>query len=307
MAIEVTEGWTNATTDYDIAGRRARRTFDVTGTDSPFTALAQPEIPVLNDPHPSDSNLRVSRVGQPQRIGPQYFRVEAEYRQGTQIGVGNDVDPISRLPVYQWNIGLATERFDRDVDGNPIVNSAGDPFGDGVEATVHSITLDVTRNEASFSPIESLNYTNKVNAGSWTVAGVAVGEGQAKCLGIAPVNGYTLADNYVSIRYSFEFREDGFLKRILDEGIHGLAELEAGTGIKKVSILVEGPDGQIPAPSPQLLNGKGVPLSDRVVAADGMTFTDGETPAGATVEATADAVFLKYKSYKAVDFTPLNL
>ncbi len=311
MAITVTESWSNNRAEADSGGRKAWRTFQVTGTADPFMALEHADIPALNSAHPTKANLYVFRRGTPQREGPQFFTIEVEYRTGTQVGIGNDDDPINQAPTYTWNVALASEPVEQDIDGNPIVNSAGDSFAQTLSVTTHSITLDVERNEASFDPVFALDYVNKVNLGAWTIAGKTVGEGQAKCMGIAPTSGYTLQDSYVRVRYSFEFRREGFKVRVLDQGRRAVCTPIANTSgdaieVKDIKVGNEAPEESVSTEC--LLDGVGTPTTPGVIPPSGFAFYPfGGSPAGAELQTNDHATYLIYKVYEAVDFSGMQL
>ena len=126
-------------------------------------------------------------------------------------------------PVYLWNIGLVTETVYHDRSGNPIVNSAGEPFGSGVPKDVVLITLAVKWYVASATADQSIplwiTYAGAINSDRFFAL---AGEGQ--CKGIVPE---PAQEDLSLVTANFEFRAkrpDGtsaFQPKIRDEDKDG--------------------------------------------------------------------------------------
>jgi hypothetical protein len=169
------------------------------------------------------------------------------------------------------------EQFERiadvDVDGNAIVNSAGDYFDPPVVMDDSRPLFTITRNEASFSASVADSYRDTTNDA--TFFGFAAGT--VKCGFITAVRKWHAkvpGHFYWTVKYPFYLNRDGWTKSLLDQGLRK-AELVGATLTRKQITI----DGQL-ATSPVLLNGTG-----GVLAPNG-------TP-----------VYLEYRVYPESDFS----
>lgn len=175
--------------------------------------------------------------------------------------------------------GDAYERvvwFDRD--GNPIRNSAGDPFGDPITVDDSRPTFVVTRNELvrNFDLALASDMSDTINAGVWN----GFPAGWVKC-GIITTGDeqYDSVNNewYYTVRYPFTIKRGGWTVEVLDSGF---AELDGGTP---------------PVPKPILNNGQ--PLSEPVPL-------DGS---GHRLPTTGTPVTLPFECQDEADFSVFNM
>lgn len=68
---------------------------------------------------------------------------------------------------YEWDMTSFSRIVDFDVNGVPIVNTAGDFYGDPVEINDFLPTLSVSGNQPSFNPGLAYAYRNAINSDSW--------------------------------------------------------------------------------------------------------------------------------------------
>jgi hypothetical protein len=175
-------------------------------------------------------------------------------------------------------ITFGANRFEKpaeeDVDGNAVLNSAGDYFDPAATMDDSRSTLRVVRNEQYYDERYATVWRDKVNESNWN----GYAPGTVKILPITSEMEYSgVCGFYYVVQYEFEINSDGWKKRILDQG---LRVLDSGTGNQK---LAHDENGQ-PATSPVLLDGNGGQLEV------------GDSP-----------VYLEYQVYQEIDFGPLNL
>jgi hypothetical protein len=140
---------------------------------------------------------------------------------------------------------------DRDINGNPILNSAFDPYDPPIMINVPNQVLTVTRNEAAYDSAFAYMYRNSISQDSFAGATALF----AKCIAITPKNLFHQDVGwYYQMTYEFELLNprlsagpNGWRKTILDAG---LRQLVKG---KPVHILLKG----MPISQPMLLNGMG--------------------------------------------------
>lgn len=243
--------------------------------------------------HPDTSYMQVVSTSTKELAPANYFAVEVTYEtpafQGTTGG-----NPFESPASYSWAQITETENVEEDVNGNPIVNSAGDPFDQPPTITDRYWQLTVTRNEPYFNLAQAVTYQNKVNSDTVYLQGVGAGKltaGQVMCVSILPVGDYDLDDNFVSIAYTFWIRESGFQLRRLDIGYRQWLN-----GEDKSKPLTDENGNDITVPVP--LNGEGIQYTDTANTGTG-------TPAGASKEDTGSAVFLQYDIFEAEPFADL--
>jgi hypothetical protein len=228
----------------------------------------------------------------------------------THGGPGSQDTPLEVQPRIRWEIGSTSEPIDRDIDGNPIVNSAGDPFQSTPSRDYTTIFLTYSRNEPFFSVQTALTYGNKVNSERIYIAGAGwVEEGQMRCLSIQPTSDYEAGATFVNVSYKFELRADGFKTRILDQGLRAWFTNPATSAAALEHIVTA---KKQPISQPVRLDGTGRPLDTTLKVGDGVNVYSTvarTTPAGAELETATggDAVFLKYSIYDSANFLDLNL
>jgi hypothetical protein len=218
-------------------------------------------------------------------------------------------DPLDESPTLHWQIGSTSEPVDADAKKNPLVNSVGDRFP-GLSEEFPTLHLTYTRNEGAYDVQKALAYGDKVNSDSFSIRSIngdmLVDPGQALCRSITAEQ-YALDAQVVPISYNFEFRADGFKRRILDQGFNGIYD---DNGTKRIDRFSNGAGKLVN--EPVLLNG-GLPLKkgnvEFKVGEGNKTPVAGQLPKGATAERGADgiSIFLKFDRKLTIDFAGLNL
>jgi hypothetical protein len=308
MPAEAVKNWSD---ESFSRGERASESWNVLGAATAAQAEAANGIPRPGTRHPLDVTL-VSKRPNAKRKSPNrdvngggLWHVDVEYvPQESEEAKEQADDPLKQPVKYRWRFGLQGEPFDRDIDGNPILNAAHRSFSNPPTIDFPTYHLTVTRNEKFFPFQKAMFFHNSVNEDRWPVPGTR-GEycnpGQARCLGIQPGEDYTLKQNFVPVVYEFEFRPDGFDLRIFNQG--PVAASQFGT-LKIYDLAGEEVTTDVP------LDEVGLPYDPEGYAVGGGGDGAGAgrpLPEGAEAENTGTGVFLKYKKNNRRPFAQLGL
>lgn len=300
-------------------GREANLEWDAYPASSSAAVQGDDEFPVeINAPFPGSegSRLRCDRITVT-RVGGRLFRVAAHWSipirgQDRHNGQATQDDPLREPTIIRWQDIQYTEPVDRDIDGNPILNSARRAFRDSPQRVFNAKRVTMTRNEPSFDISAALNFENTVN--NSVFEGALPGE--LKCVSIVPTNVITVESVFTEVTYTFEYRSrmiwgnDPHQPRILDQGFESPATVDGQTRIVRlVDVKGQPPESEVP------LDGQGRPfrpddftyLDENGMPVASPTFVSIGAPVGATVELTDDAAFLRYATYPGRDFNELQL
>jgi hypothetical protein len=195
----------------------------------------------IGDSHPGDPQLSVKDDGlEAERVSPSLFRVTATYAKGTFSG---NPDPTLDPPDYQWVTGSATEPVYYDVDGNLILNSAGDLPTNQPTRLNRRLSLILGRNERIF-PIQRWNsYFDRINSDSFIVAGFVIQPGQSCLKNIVQPKREQYTAKFVRVEYHIDFHPgyqkdsktglwDGFTCRFPDKGRMGWFRDDSGATVR---------------------------------------------------------------------------
>lgn len=75
--------------------------------------------------------------------------------------------PLLLKPLVTMEGATYQQICDADVNGNPIVNTAGDPYDPPVERDASKCAIRIQQNIASFTPSTVLYYSHKINSDTW--------------------------------------------------------------------------------------------------------------------------------------------
>jgi hypothetical protein len=180
-------------------------------------------------------------------------------------------NPLSRDPEISWEYRRDQEAAEKDIDDNPVQNTAGDSFDPPLLKDVRKPILKLTRNEANFDPGLSYLFHDKVNDAPWFGAAA----GYVKVEGITPQRVFNqLIGWYWQVQYEFLFDARTHDPTILNQGFK------------------------------QLVDGRQVLCTD----ADGEVVTSpvwlDET--GTQIDPTGTPVYLQFQIYKRTDFGVFN-
>lgn len=219
--------------------------------------------------------------------GAMHWRVKVDYTYYD--------NPLAVPPKVSWRRVTTTEAVDRDVNGDPLLNSSKEPYDPPITEEYHDRVLRIEYNMASFNQAAYDQYIGSINSAAWVPASLTVGETivtfpkyTVKCLGIDgdPARvGNILFSRVVA---EFQIRDDGlddggtpaaypigWRRRLLDQGFREIVD-----GQPKAILDAEGN----PLTNPVRLDGSGAKLAD-----------------------TADPVWNIYTTKKLKDFGDLGL
>lgn len=139
-------------------------------------------------------------------------------------------DPLERQPQISWEYRETQEPLNEDIEGNPIVNSAGDPFDPPLLQDFLQPILKLTRNEANFDPALAYIYRGKVNATTFFGAD----PGYVKVGPITPQRVFNQDIGwYWTVSYEFIFNEKTWTTRVYNVGYR---HLDPDDDTKKIEI-----------------------------------------------------------------------
>lgn len=217
MAIlDVIDSWVNLSlsAEVDVAGASGtlERVFDVRFSEGdaaylrPLMALEASGVPdfwdVLSDSYPYWFVRRKEvRPGK----GPLNFQVSVIYEYFD--------NPLGRLPIVTWRRQTVTEPIDRDAGGDPLTNSADEPFDPAVTEEFYDRILRVEINQANFNAEAVEPYVGAINNASWTPSSVgrSFDAYTARCLSIDGDPQRVGTIDFYRVIYEFAIRDDGIL------------------------------------------------------------------------------------------------
>jgi hypothetical protein len=294
MAVtKVTEDWKGIAGNTEVGlngntGTLTRR-FDVSfdNSDDPssrgimsLTASAGgTSIPAYWDAHPYSSDYYVRKKSFAPNNGPLNWSVTVEYEY-----IEN---PLLQPYSLQFIPQSSQEAIDKAIElsgstevmTKNLCNSADEPFDPPIQEEFYDYALVIKRNESAFSMSSAQAFFNKVNSDSLSVLNkqgqvLTFAAGKVRCKSIQADEQRHGPTWYYAVTYEFVVREDGWKRRILDQGFR-----------KKVSgayTAIADSEGN-PVTQPMKLNGSGDVLA-----------------------AASAAVFLEFQTKYTKPFTTLN-
>jgi hypothetical protein len=181
-------------------------------------------------------------------------------------------NPLNHPIKISWGENRFEQGVTEDINGDPVLNSAGDYFDPPITIDDSRPTLRIVRNERTYDPNYAKTWKDTLNAdtffgqppNSWKMS-TPLGD-----LDYNPVCGF-----YYIVTYQFEFDPELWKKKILDQGMRQIVG-----GVK--TNMKDDDGGDLNAPLP--LNGEG----EKLVAGE-------------------DPVFLTFEIYQESDYSQLNL
>ncbi len=220
--------------------------------------------------HPYDPWMYVNSKSAEQ-ISPDVVKVTVNYTRAQ--------DPLAMDPQFSWTSLSSSENIDSDIDGKPIINSAGETFTDPIQEDYYDLVLTYSDNQLSFDPVAARAYQGTINSDTFLNFPVKT----VRCTKYTATR-QRIADTYYWQRdLEFVMRYDpnnalanGWVRRLMDKGYN---KLTTG-GVREV---IKDTNGDAMS-EPTLLNGEGGVLTD-----------------------TANPVFLNYNTKAAKSFAALNV
>lgn len=207
---------------------------------------------------------------------PYEWRVRIEYTY--RDGVASD-NPSSEYPGISWGRMQLERIIEKDKDGNPLRNSAGDRYDPVPSQTENYLTLRIQRNLLTtnadrFDPWIAHDIQDSVNSANITVAGFTIEARDGLMIEFDAEWHRRESWSYYTVTNLIAIKYDTWDRELLDAGFRYLV----GGVLKDIKI-----DGQV-VTTPKLLDGSGGVLAD------------GGTP-----------VFRTVKTYKEKDWSVLAL
>ena len=242
--------------------------------DDAYAVGSNASLPVIGSVHPSDAGAWCESLQVENSAPWRGWKVTANYTSERELNTNPTSDPA----VISWG----TEQFQKpvvwDLNGNAVLNSAGDFFDPPNMMDDSRRTVTIQKNLAAV-PSWVLDYQDAVNSDAITISGISIAIGKAKMqsVSVAPResrNGYT----FYPTTFSICLQRDGWLLEPLDCGFRW------ADGADKYLVLNK-PENT-PVTQPALLDGNGGVLLN---------------------PSPANAVFLSYTIYKTRAFSSLPL
>lgn len=190
---------------------RAYREFIVTGTSDTEAALEAVDgtsglaVPQADEEWVPGSSLKCLGPEVVDRKGVDYWRIGCEYivPPGGSV-TQNDPDPLLRKPRVSWGVLRQSQSVDVDLDGRPILDTAGNPFS-GAVRDMGGYSFNVVRNEPFFDITKSHEYSLCVCDRNVTVDRVTFKKYRLLLDYIIPVGDYEFGARYVTMGYQFHY------------------------------------------------------------------------------------------------------
>ncbi len=309
-----------ASQELTTAGKivwRASQTFQVTEAANEADAVAQIPYQLGSDHDVYGSALKVNFID-PQQKGPAgFWEVRVDFSSDRPELNGT---PLNTKPKYRWTRAVVTEEVDRDFDGNPIMNSAGDPPGNHPTVEIYDLVLGWTQYEPFFNLRGSMEYVGAVNSDNFTLLTreiqALVFGGECQCTAWEPVGDIELGQSLVQVYREFRFRQrikikddawaSAFDFRFMDQGNRGWYVDSTDNDVIR---------GEFWEPSLKAaidltrLDGHGAPITEGMTV-EGKTPLSNDPPPGAELDErfldnNPGAVFLIYKRHARLNFKNL--
>lgn len=266
--------------------RRYTRIFRVT-TDDPFDdstiILDNFGIPKTGATHNRDTRaICRRRRARNESFSKLVWIVTCAYSTSFEI----EEDPTSDPPRHTWSTQQYQVAFTKDINGENVVNKAGDPFDPPAEIDDSRLSVNIRQNLSAI-PTEILSYRNAINETEFVVDGVTVGAQHGLISNIAIGEVQTRNDtNYRAFSYSIQLRdtEDGpWIVELQNVGFNEIVDGDP-TKREEIKFKTDGKDSGEPFSSPQQLDNDGVAIVN---------------PSISTM------ILLKFDAYKLLEFNGL--
>lgn len=228
-----------------------------------LSLLANPKVPAgwATDPQARISGLDLDQMDQSR------FWWTAGVAWSTNFSQQVDEDPLSK-PVKRYSTSNpATEYVTQDVYGNPIINTAGDPY-DPIEVEALRTEFRVQWNSTSFSVPLAIAYRKATNSdyfSGYDPGTLRVTACNAEEIIIPPgvSTTYPAGLTYYSCEAGFALNTDTWKLKILNSGFYLRDKTKPNDPKKKVRIMTTNDEGvKVPAETRQLISEDGKSVID---------------------------------------------
>jgi len=232
--ISVTEDWQRRTANFRPDDAGAALVFTV-GFDNQTSPKERPllaasasygdvRVPNMWEAHPYTPVLWVQDKDI-QALSPFFYEVTVIYGVRSpdifKQGQSPMVHPLDEPTDITWTFVTTNEPIDRDIDGNPLTNSADESFDPPITKDFHDLVLRIERNRAAYSALMAGEYIGAVNSDNfWDFPPRVV-----RCMDFSAKLMRTGTTTYWRVTYEFQIRFNflegtdwGWRRRILDQG-----------------------------------------------------------------------------------------
>ncbi len=168
--INIKEGWSETNSGGTWKQATTLRIFTIL-TDAPQRPVflwpvtnGSITIPAPGGIHPDLPNY-FSNMPQVQTLSPYLFKIRVPYE--TPDGSNQYEDPLEKPMEISWDSSRRSVPYDKDMDGNALVNTLKKPFDPPPIREVFDIVLRLRRNEASFSSTTLGLYLDTIATGAF--------------------------------------------------------------------------------------------------------------------------------------------
>lgn len=231
---------------------------------------------------------------------------------------GSQNDPSQWLPVFRWDSETVTMAYPADMNGNPFLNSCGQPFTPAPVFEVARPVLIMTRNQLSLTRAQITSYAYAIN--SDTFLGAAPGTVRLRPIRAVQSTWGTLP-YWKDVTYEFVFNRVAFPLPVNNINA-ALAALIGGVGFVPglgIQPLVSG-DDPLESWQPQILDagtthindndlspgfGQPLPILRRGIPITQPVPLNGAGQEAFRVNGVVQPVYLDFTVYRALPFSPL--
>lgn len=182
--------------------------------DTAKTVLSYGSCPNLGAQHPSDLTLYVNERKATNEEGKRHWVVT--------IGYTNEEfaeNPLDEPAKTSWDTEIFQQVAETDVDGEAVVNAAGQYFDPPIMKDDFRLSATVRKNVVAV-PAWVLEYLNKTNLAAFTLDGMTFTAGQAKLAKLSLSEPQERNDiTYRVLTMLFQFKEDTWVEEPLNQGM----------------------------------------------------------------------------------------
>lgn len=256
-------------------------------------------IPELGDAYPDNSSAFCSKVvPQQQENSRLYWIVTVTYetpQSQDDTGGGGGGDPTTFDDRIAWGSRTIQVPVEVDVNGLPIINSAGDKFDPPPTKDKYLLEVSISTNQSSYTGIESKNYMGKINDANVAFTGWTAAAGTLLCASIEAQNKYKNNYEYYEVTYVFVYDPEGWVLSLLNVGFNERTQDRNGNLTLK-HIEREDDDGNlVRVPNPVPLYGAGSGFEGQAV------------PASELARSTSYINYIDFDILEEADFSSMNV
>lgn len=150
-----------------------------TAVDGANVALNASGIPAIGDKHPTNSAATARRIRPLITASRLAYMVRVQYSTSTTF-VSPTLNPLDEDPEIEWGNLDIEVIIERDINDNPITNSAGDVVDPPLTDTRTLQVCRITRNEKKWDPEKQRFFIDTTNNATLRVAGLRLFAGQGR-------------------------------------------------------------------------------------------------------------------------------